>query len=122
MNTIPKPSPPPSEGHRRVRFRFRYMRRTGKWSTKKMKANELRAACSKLRETAHMTVAQFKSSGGVRLKNIKKGLPPPPEELAEDVVGNLAQEFRLSKKMRVIGYLNGRDFYVIWIDPNHTFA
>jgi len=105
-----------------VRFRFRYLYRTGKWSTKKMKERDLVGACSKLRITARMSLIQFKSSNGVRLKTVRKGLPDPPEELAEDVVNNMAQEFRLSRKMRVIGYLADRDFYVIWIDPNHKFV
>lgn len=120
---IPAPSPPRiGNGNRRVRFRFRYLRRKGKWSTRKMKTPDLLAACSKLRVTARMSLIQFRSANGIRLKNVRKGLPNPPEELADDVIGNLAQEFRLSKRMRVIGYLVDRDFYVIWIDPDHTFV
>ena len=69
-----------------------------------------------------MSLIQFKSSNGIRLKNVRRGLPSPPEELADDVVSNMAQEFRLSKRMRLIGYLANRDFYVIWIDPDHKFV
>jgi len=58
----------------------------------------------------------------VRLKYIHMGLPDPPDDLSEDVLNNLAQEFRYGKKGRVIGYLVEPVFYVIWVDPNHEFT
>ena len=122
MSAIPSPKPPPEKPNlavANVKFRFRYAARSGRWSCGKLSTGEEKEIINKLKQYQHLTVAQFKQSGGVRLKNINKGLPPPPKDLSEDIKNQLAQEFRISRKFRIFGYLMEDEFFLLWFDPNH---
>lgn len=123
MNSIPSPKPPkekPDLAVAKIKFRFLYVSKRGRWSCAKLSHGEARNIADKLKHYRQMTVAQFRQSSGVRLKNINRGLPPAPDELSEDVKNQLAQEIRVSRRSRVLGYLMEDEFFVIWLDPDHS--
>ena len=125
MGDIPKPrlpAPPVDPRRDRVRFDLRYLRRAGDYSRKsfgKLPEKERFALRCHFRNCSHMTLLQFRSSAGVRLGSRKLRGFKPPEELSEDVKDQLWQYFRISKRARVFGFLLGRTFFVILIDPDH---
>lgn len=125
MSAIPPPKSPPDKPNLSrvtVKFRLQFARRHGKWSCEKLSSDEISDYIDKLKHYKQMTVAQFRQASGPRLKNMNVGLPPPPEELSEDIKNQLAQEFRVSRRRRVLGYLMEDEFFIIWLDPDHTVA
>src|SRR5262249_11039728 len=101
---------------------FRHLRRKGSHSLKtfgELPESRRRAICADLRGCARMTLLQFKSSSGVRLRSRKLAKFKAPEALSEDVKDQLWQYFRLSKRARAFGFLLDRTFFVLLIDPDH---
>lgn len=127
MFNVPKPLVPRplkfNPAVQKVRFNFQYMRLKGAYSCHKLDDRQERQIVSKLNEYKRFTVAQFSQSSSVRLKTIhKRDFPKPPQELSEEIKDLLGQEFRISLKCRVFGYLHIGCFYVMMIDPDHRYC
>lgn len=116
-----------------IRFRLRYVRRTGKYSMEKLDVRQKRILERKLRDYERHTVESFNNSKGASPSEIDFGKwkKAPSrhqqrqvrEEVSVDIpdLGSVWR-FRVSGKMRVFGYRNQNRFFVVWVDPNHEMG
>jgi len=124
MTPIPEPRiPPPSFDPNidRVRFWFKYLRDTGRGSRKqfsKLPNKEKSKILNKFRQYGRLSLNKFKQSDAVKLRKRKIDLRPPIG-LSEDIRDQAYDYFRLGSKCRIFGFLDGRDFLVAAIDPDH---
>lgn len=123
MTRIPIPAPVPvgDLNRRRVRFLFRHARRKGQWSWSKLSENEQKAVLKKLHYLSRQRLHDFRS-GASRPRKWNKKLPSPPDDLSEDISDMLADYFDIDKKIRIFGYLIGRNFNVIWFSGGHKHS
>lgn len=75
--------------------------------------------CEKLRYYSRLKVHEFKFSSAVRFTKWRGQPRYAPPDLSEDIKGLLADEFRINPKIRIFGHLMGRDFFILWLDPDH---
>jgi len=86
---------------------------------KKLTADEAATVRRKLIRIGHRPLHEFKT-GKARPRKWKGALPfAEPSGLSEDVRDQLPDYFDIDKKLRVWGYLTGRDFLVIGVTRQH---
>ena len=120
---IPDPQPIPEEdvNRKRVRFRFKRARRKGSWAWKDLTKQEKAFTIKKLHYLSKQRLCDFRT-GACRPRKWSKELPSPPDDLSEDVSDMLADYFDIDNKIRVFGYLFGREFHVIWFSRAHKHS
>jgi len=120
---IPTPKLAPAANYQTqcVRFKFRYLRRTGSWSWAKLSDADKIRTLRKLKELSRFKLHQFRS-GGCKPRKWSEKLPSKPAELSEDIKDLLADYFNIGPKIRIFGYLIERDFYIIWISAEHKHS
>lgn len=116
-----------------VRFDFKHVRRTGRYSLAKLNPRQKRILERKLRDYKNHTMKSFENSKGVGLREVDlgkwKNAPSAHQqiqvrkEVSVDVpnVGPVWR-FRVSGKMRVLGYMPKDVFFIVWVDPNHEMG
>ena len=116
-----------------IQFRYRYIRKTGKYSLEKLDVRQKRILERKLRDYEKHTVKSFDDAKGVGLHEVDFGewKKAPSEHQERRVRKEISVEvpelgpvkrFRVSGKMRVLGYQNENLFFVVWVDPNHEMG
>lgn len=116
-----------------IRFKCEFIFKKGRYSLEILSSRQKQALEKKLRYYENFSVASLRSNSKVKLRdiNLKEWRRAPSkyqqrqirEKLSEEIAG-LGPEcrFRVSGKMRVVGYLLGNIFFVIWVDPNHEMG
>ena len=128
MSPIPEPRPPdePTRPPPRIRFKFRrYLRKRGVGSRNKWHDEPRKVRISllkKLREYGRLTVQQFRSSNGVEFGHRTYKRLAPPKHVSPDIADQRYSYFRLSRRVRVIGILDGNVFLVGAFDFDHTLS
>ena len=113
-----------------IRFDLKHLRKTGKYSLEKLDTKQRLALERKLRDYEQHTERSFGRSKGAGLHavNLEKWKNAPSEQQQRQVrkevsvdVPNIGpvKRFRVSGKMRVLGYQDENVFFVVWVDPNH---
>ena len=68
-----------------------------------------------------MTLSDFGKHKSADLKILKKK-KSPPKSLSRYIAGECLWQFRINKKIRILGYLLDNTFYVVWVDWSHKGA
>ena len=116
-----------------IRFDWRYARGKGKYGLDSLDSRQKRILERKLRDYGRYTLASFLKARGVRLRefDLRTCRKAPSERQQARVVEELLEQipepgpvlrFRVSGKMRVVGYRDRNIFYVVWVDANHEMG
>ena len=116
-----------------VRFVWKYVRKKGKYGLDSLDAGQKKRLEKKLREYEGLTLHAFRNSDGVCLSefNLKRCKKAPSEHQQMQVREELLAEvdelgpvlrFRVSDRMRVVGYRKKNRFFVIWVDARHEMG
>ena len=116
-----------------IRFLFRYIRKKGKYSLETLDARQRRILERKLRDYEKHSVQSFDNSKGANPREVDFGKwkKSPSEHQQKQVMKDISTDipypgpvwrFRVSGKMRVLGYRNQNFFFVVWVDPNHEMG
>ena len=116
-----------------IRFDWRFARRKGRYGLDSLDSRQRRILERKLRDYERYTLALFFKARGVRLQEFDlRTCRKAPSEHQQARVGEELLEkipepgpvlrFRVSGKMRVLGYQYENIFYVVWVDANHEMG
>ena len=116
-----------------IRFDCRHLRQTGKYSLAKLDVRQRRVLEKKLRDYEKHSVGSFKLSKGVALHLVEistwKNAPSEQQqrqvrkEVSVDIpIPGPVWRFRVSGKMRVLGYMPKNVFFVVWVDAKHEMG
>jgi hypothetical protein len=84
---------------------------------KKLPTTTKQQVCRKLRWFGRMTVHEFRVTGELRPRKFQQF--EAPKNLSEDIADQTWQYFNLTNRIRVVGLLIEREFWVHAIQPDH---
>ena len=116
-----------------IRFMWQHARKKGKYGLDSLDHRQKKILEKKLREYEKHTLDSFRRIKGVHLQefDLKTCRKAPSEHQQMQVkqaifidihVSVPVLRFRVSNKMRVLGYRRKNKFYVIWVDANHEMG
>ena len=115
-----------------MRFDCKHIRKTGKYSLEKLDVRQRRMLERKLRDYEKHSVRTFGRSGANPREvnfSVWKNAPSVHQqrqvrkEISVDIPDpGPVWRFRVSGKMRVLGYRDENIFFVVWVDPNHEMG
>ena len=116
-----------------IRFNCEHLRKKGKYSLETLDARQKRILERKLHDYEKHSLASFKISKGVDLHKVDfgqwKNAPTERQQrqVREEISGDVPEEeparrFRVSGKMRALGFMHKGVFFVVWVDPNHEMG
>ena len=116
-----------------IRFDWQYAREKGKYGLKSLDSRQRRVLERKLRDYERYTLDSFLKARGVRLHefDLKTCRKAPSEhqqmQVREELLVRIPElgpvsRFRVSGKMRVVGYRDRNVFFVVWVDANHEMG
>lgn len=116
-----------------IRFDFKHVRRTGKYGLGKLDVRQRRILERKLRDYEKHTAESFRRSKGANPHPVDFGAwkNAPSEQQQIRVRQEVSVDapdldsiwrFRVSGKMRALGYWDENKFFIVWVDPNHEMG
>ena len=116
-----------------MRFDCKHIRKTGKYSLEKLNVQQRRMLERKLRAYEHCTVGSFRRSNGANpnVVNFSAWKNAPSVQQQRQVRQEISVDipypgpvwrFRISGKMRVLGYWDENIFFVVWVDAKHEMG
>ena len=116
-----------------IRFDWRFARGKGKYGLESLDAKQKRTLERKLQEYERYPLASFLKAKGVHLQefDLKTCRKAPSKhqqmQVREELLERIPElrsvsRFRVSGKMRILGYRDRNRFYVIWVDANHEMG
>ena len=116
-----------------VQFDWRYVRKKGRYGLESLDTGQRRILERKLGDYARYTLDSFRRAKGVHLHefDLKTCRKAPSEHQQMQVEQEIFTEpceqvpllrFRVSSKMRVLGYMDRTTFFLIWVDANHEMG
>ncbi len=105
-------------GQKNLIFNKEYLKQKGDWSWGKGQKKDKIIFCKKLEIFSALTCIQFRCSGA-KLKAHRNSKLRAPNNLSLDIADTQIYQFRINRKIRVLGYLIENTFYIVWIDWNH---
>ena len=116
-----------------VQFVWKYARGKGKYGLDSLDSRQRRRLEKKLLDYERHTCASFSNSNGVDLRevDIVKWKNAPSEhqqrQVREEVSVDIPDpgpvlRFRVSGRMRIVGYMEENIFYIVWVDAKHEMG
>ena len=116
-----------------VQFVWKYARGKGKYGLGSLDSRQMKILERKLRDYEKHDCTSFSYSNGVDLRevDIGKWKNAPSEhqqrQVKEEVSVDIPEpgpvlRFRVSGRMRVLGYMDRNKFFVVWVDARHEMG
>ena len=88
-----------------------------------LNAQEEKQCDKKLAEYSRLSLDQFKVYKSADLKTLRGKAPGAiPTHILLGIEDSRIWQFRITRKIRALGLLDGDVFLILWIDPTHKFT